>query len=132
MTRRRLVLLFVAAVALLGAATASATTGPTDFVTLKLELTDSGVKFVQAPPIQAGMIALFRITNHSKSARWFYAAGRQTPLLKPKAHDVFYVQFASTGSYAWKSRAKHGHTFTGVVHVVPCPPSAVSCNNTAP
>lgn len=132
--RSRGFLTILTAVALLAvvAATASATTSPTNYRIFKVRLTDHGVSFSPSARLEVGEVGLFKITNVSRSARVFTVSTRSTHLLKGKKTEAFYEIFPTLGKVRWTSHAVRGKSFAGFLRVVPCKDSSGTslCNGT--
>jgi arginine/ornithine N-succinyltransferase beta subunit len=114
------------------AASAGATTSPTNYKIFDVRLTDSGVSFKPKAQLEAGEVGLFRVRNVSKSKRVFAVSVRATHVLSPKAKESFYELFVSTGKVKWSSHTSKGRSYTGFVTVVPCVDSSGTslCNGT--
>jgi hypothetical protein len=114
------------------AASAGATTSPTNYKIFDVRLTDSGVTFKPKPQLEAGEVGLFRVRNASKSKRVFAVSVRATHVLRPKAKESFYELFVATGKVKWSSHTAKGRSYTGFLTVLPCVDSSGTslCNGT--
>jgi hypothetical protein len=117
--KRKIVLLgaVAASIGAIGAAGAAATTGVGYQFVIGVRLTDSGVAFTRQQHVPRGSVVEFLITNLSHKARRFNIGGRQTRLLKPRAHETFFVGFTRRGTFHYRSFGSGARTFAGTFTV---------------
>jgi hypothetical protein len=93
------------------------TTEPTNFVIFTVKLASTGVAFTPLPVAKSETTGEFRIYNQSGKSRRFELAGRESRLLKPKAHTIFFLLLADPGMYTWRSVGPKAHAFKGTFQV---------------
>jgi hypothetical protein len=96
---------------------ARGTTEPEVITPIGVRITDKAVQLSQNQ-VDRGAIVKFTVVNASKTTRSFSIGGRTSKQLKPKAKQIFFMNFDLRGDVTYRSSGARAKTLTGVFHVL--------------